>query len=262
MQPATRLLLLRTSGSQRSPDLGVPANERRLGGGEATEAAAEATAEEPPATVTTLLMRALRMEDSPVKIYGYPFRHVGVVTTWHLTDWINLYNGTINGWDRWIDERYIWGYTGGFAWTSRDAKTNVAFTCVTGPNQFPRFLPANQPNDWVQFGTPYNDGTRSSQLTLAFDVIFLFSIARSSGLFSSTNTACRIFSLPSDCRADTRKSIPDKEMWPSAFSSPRARACACSHVLSTRSTARHNKHNRYGPRRGEGAGNGLEWPCL
>jgi Putative beta-barrel porin-2, OmpL-like. bbp2 len=428
-------------GSSTEPDLGVPANERGLGGGEATEAAAETTAEEPPATVTTLLMRALRMEDSPVKIYGwiensftgnangtpangqnfgvnpnnkanqwmgnqyylvvenkleqtdeinfgfrvdnmfgndwqfnymqglfnrafvpghlgydlsqlygevhlpiltpggidvkgglwyslvgyeqvpaiarpllsvpymfnygYPFRHVGVVTTWHQTDRINFYNGTINGWDRWIDERYIWGYTGGLAWTSRDAKTSVAFTCVSGPNQFPRFLPANQPiyptgyinipglagqnnpgyarnartlfttvithkwtnkltqvietdqgwelnvpglasagsngatrtaewfsfgdwflyqihpkltgvwrsevfwdptgdrtgyadtyqeitlgmiykprdfiwirpearYDWVQFGTPYNDGTRSSQLTLAFDIIFLF----------------------------------------------------------------------------------------
>jgi hypothetical protein len=58
-------------GISTEPDLGVPANERRLGGGEATEAAAEATAEEPPATVTTLLMRALRMEDSPVKIYGW-----------------------------------------------------------------------------------------------------------------------------------------------------------------------------------------------
>jgi hypothetical protein len=28
--------------------------------------------------------------------------------------------------------------------------------------------------DWAQFGTPNNDGTRSSQLTLAFDFIFLF----------------------------------------------------------------------------------------
>ncbi len=36
--------------------------------------------------------------------YGQPFRHVGVVTTWHLTDRLNLYNGTINGWDRWIDQ--------------------------------------------------------------------------------------------------------------------------------------------------------------
>ena len=76
--------------------------------------------------------------------YG-PFRHVGVVTTLHLTERINLYNGSINGWDRWIDDRYIWGYIGGFSWASADAKTNVAFTCVSGPNQFPRFLPANQP---------------------------------------------------------------------------------------------------------------------
>jgi putative OmpL-like beta-barrel porin-2 len=77
--------------------------------------------------------------------YGQPFRHVGVVTTLHLTPRINLYNGSINGWDRWIDERYIWGYIGGFSWASADARTNVAFTCVSGPDQFPRFLPANQP---------------------------------------------------------------------------------------------------------------------
>ncbi len=77
--------------------------------------------------------------------YGQPFRHVGVVTTLHLTPRINLYNGTINGWDRWIDDRYIWGYIGGLSWASRDGKTNMAFTCVWGPDQFPRFLPANQP---------------------------------------------------------------------------------------------------------------------
>ncbi len=77
--------------------------------------------------------------------YGQPFRHLGVVTTLHLTPRINLYNGPINGWDRWIDQRYVWGYIGGFSWASRDGKTNLAFTCVWGPNQFPRFLPANQP---------------------------------------------------------------------------------------------------------------------
>ena len=77
--------------------------------------------------------------------YGQPFRHVGVVTTLHLTPRLNLFNGTINGWDRWVNENYIWGYIGGFAWTSRDAKTNVAFTCVWGPDQFPHFLAANQP---------------------------------------------------------------------------------------------------------------------
>jgi hypothetical protein len=77
--------------------------------------------------------------------YGQPFRHVGVVTTLHLTPRINLYNGSINGWDRWINQSYLWGYIGGFSWASRDGKTNLAFTCVWGPNQFPRFLPANQP---------------------------------------------------------------------------------------------------------------------
>ncbi|WP_250846762.1 outer membrane beta-barrel protein [Aquisphaera insulae] len=76
--------------------------------------------------------------------YGQPFTHVGLMTTLHLTDKINLFNGTINGWDRWINDRYIWGYMGGFAWTSQDDKTSLAFTCVWGPNQYPSFLPANQ----------------------------------------------------------------------------------------------------------------------
>ncbi|MHB1556095.1 MAG: outer membrane beta-barrel protein [Isosphaeraceae bacterium] len=77
--------------------------------------------------------------------YGQPFRHFGVLTTLHLTPRLNLYNGPINGWDRWIDQNYKWGYIGGFSWTSRDSRANLAFTCVWGPNQFPRFLPGNQP---------------------------------------------------------------------------------------------------------------------
>jgi hypothetical protein len=77
--------------------------------------------------------------------YGQPFTHVGVVTTLHVTDKLNLYNGSINGWDRWIDQRYLWGYIGGFSWTSKDDKTSLAITCVWGPNQFPSMLPANQP---------------------------------------------------------------------------------------------------------------------
>ncbi|MBV8487977.1 MAG: outer membrane beta-barrel protein [Planctomycetaceae bacterium] len=77
--------------------------------------------------------------------YGQPFTHIGVLTTLHVTDKLNLYSGAINGFDRFINEKYIWGYIGGFAWTSKDEKTALAFTCVWGPNQFPRFLPANQP---------------------------------------------------------------------------------------------------------------------
>jgi len=76
--------------------------------------------------------------------YGQPFTHVGVGTTLHLNSRTNLYNGAINGWDRWINKRYIWGYIGGFSWTSKNAKTTLASTMVWGPNQFPSFLPANQ----------------------------------------------------------------------------------------------------------------------
>ncbi len=53
-------------------DLSVPASERGLGGGEPTqaEAAVEAAAAPaaPPAASSTLLMRALSMQNSPVKI--------------------------------------------------------------------------------------------------------------------------------------------------------------------------------------------------
>lgn len=76
--------------------------------------------------------------------YGQPFTHFGVMTTWHINDRLNLYNGAINGWDRWINERYQWGYMGGFAWNSEDEKTAFAFTACWGPNQYPSFLPANQ----------------------------------------------------------------------------------------------------------------------
>jgi hypothetical protein len=77
--------------------------------------------------------------------YGQPFTHVGVLTTLHVTEKINLFNGSINGWDRWIDQRYLWGYIGGFNWASPDDKNKLSFATVWGPNQFPSFLPANQP---------------------------------------------------------------------------------------------------------------------
>jgi len=73
--------------------------------------------------------------------YGQPFTHVGAITTLHLTDRINLYNGAINGWDRWINQRYKWGYIGGFSWTSKSGDTSLAFTTVWGPNQLPNFPP-------------------------------------------------------------------------------------------------------------------------
>jgi len=77
--------------------------------------------------------------------FGQPFTHFGMVTTWHINDKLNVYNGAINGWDRWINTNYKWGYIGGFSYTFNEDKTNIAFTTVWGPNQFPKQLPADQP---------------------------------------------------------------------------------------------------------------------
>jgi hypothetical protein len=75
--------------------------------------------------------------------YGQPFTHFGALSTIHVTDKLNVYNGVINGWDRWINQTYKWGYIGGFSWTFNDDKTTLATTVVAGPNQFPRFLPTS-----------------------------------------------------------------------------------------------------------------------
>jgi hypothetical protein len=110
-------------------------------------------------------------------VFGQPFTHVGALTTLHLTDKINLYNGAINGWDRWVNENYKWGYIGGFTWTGNEDKTTLAFTCVWGPNQFPRFLPANQqifPTGYVNIPTlagQVNPGYERNDRTLFTTVL-------------------------------------------------------------------------------------------
>ena len=71
--------------------------------------------------------------------YGQPFTHLGVITTLHLTDKINIYNGTINGWDRWFNTQYKWGYIGGFSWTSKSGNTSFTTIIIAGPNQYPNF---------------------------------------------------------------------------------------------------------------------------
>ena len=61
--------------------------------------------------------------------YGQPFTHFGMLSRLHLSDRITLFNGTINGWDRWIDRHYVWGYIGGLSWTRKTAGTT---SCLPG----------------------------------------------------------------------------------------------------------------------------------
>jgi hypothetical protein len=75
--------------------------------------------------------------------YSHPFTHFGLMSIWHATDQLNLYNGVVNGWDRWIDQNYRWGYSGAVSWDSKDDRTNLTVTYNVGPNQFPRFFAAN-----------------------------------------------------------------------------------------------------------------------
>ena len=77
--------------------------------------------------------------------YGQPFTHFGFLSTLHVTDRVNWYNGAVNGWDRWIDQNYKWNYLGGVTWTSKDGKAALALSYIFGPDQYPRFLRANTP---------------------------------------------------------------------------------------------------------------------
>jgi hypothetical protein len=103
--------------------------------------------------------------------YGQPFTHSGMLTTLHLTKNINLYNGTVNGWDRQFDSKYTWSYIGGFSATSKSGKTSLATTFIYGPQQFPTFLPLSQnpiyPTGVVpppaQFAGKTNPGYNSNQ---------------------------------------------------------------------------------------------------
>lgn len=72
--------------------------------------------------------------------FGQPFTHFGMMSTWHVTDRLNIHNCAINGWDRWINQNFKWGYMGGFSWTSKNAKLGLTSILVWGPNQYPFFF--------------------------------------------------------------------------------------------------------------------------
>jgi len=79
-------------------------------------------------------------------LFNYtPFTLFGVLTTLHLNERTNIFNGAVNGWDRWIDRNYRYSYIGGFSYNTRDLKTTVTSIVLTGPDQLPRFAPANSP---------------------------------------------------------------------------------------------------------------------
>jgi hypothetical protein len=75
-----------------------------------------------------------------------PFTFFGVMSTIHASDRLDLYLGTVNGWDRWINQNDRWNYLVGFDWEfDEGGKTTLHTVLFTGPNQLPRFAPADSP---------------------------------------------------------------------------------------------------------------------
>ena len=71
--------------------------------------------------------------------YGQPFTHLGFISTLHVNDRVNLYNGAVNGWDRFFNTNFKYSYMGGFSWTSKNGKASFTMIVITGPNQYPNF---------------------------------------------------------------------------------------------------------------------------
>ena len=111
--------------------------------------------------------------------YGQPFTHSGVLTTWHYNKNINIYNAAINGWDRQFNSKYVWGYMGGFSYTSDSNKTSFTSIFISGPNQFPTFLssarnplyPTGQVIPPARFQGQQNPGYTSNQRFLFTNVL-------------------------------------------------------------------------------------------
>jgi hypothetical protein len=83
----------------------------------------------------------------PYTLNFTPFTFFGMISTLHLLEnnRANLYAGTVNGADRWIDASFKWSMLGGHSLASRSGKTSLNTFFVVGPDQLPRFPPANTP---------------------------------------------------------------------------------------------------------------------
>ena len=72
-----------------------------------------------------------------------PFTFFGAYANLHVHNRLNIWSGTIDGFDRWPNEPYKWGYMGGMTWTSRNQKFNLVLGGVSAYDQLPIFPPAN-----------------------------------------------------------------------------------------------------------------------
>jgi hypothetical protein len=105
-----------------------------------------------------------RLLSVPYLMNFTPFAFFGVSSTFRLTYQVNLSNGTIKSWDRWIDRSRKWGCMGGPVDTSRDTRSVLATTFASLTDRLPQITPADSPF----FSTPWpGDGTQSTGTAFA-----------------------------------------------------------------------------------------------
>ena len=77
----------------------------------------------------------------PYSMNYTPFTYFGAYAKLHLHERLNVFSGSIPGFDRLPNEPYKWGYIGGFNWTSRDRKMNIVIGGADAYDQLPTFPP-------------------------------------------------------------------------------------------------------------------------
>lgn len=77
----------------------------------------------------------------PYSMNFTPFTFFGGYAKLNLHSRLNVWSGTIDGFDRWPNEPYKWGFIGGMSWTSRDQKLNIVIGGADAYDQLPIFPP-------------------------------------------------------------------------------------------------------------------------
>src|SRR5262249_30864358 len=88
----------------------------------------------------------------PYSLNFTPFSFFGAYANLHVHERMNMFAGTIDGFDRWPNAPYRWGFLGGVTWTSRDQKLTLVIGGAAAYDQPPRFPPPDAP--YVPVGVP------------------------------------------------------------------------------------------------------------
>jgi hypothetical protein len=108
--------------------------------------------------------------------WGEPFTHTGAIATWQYNDQWTFIGGIVNGWDKFDAVTDRAAGIGGFAWTSSDEDTSVAFSLISGDEDgvappiigrrdFYSLVISHQFNDRLQYVFQHDSGRQKNGRT-------------------------------------------------------------------------------------------------